>query len=251
MTHRKTVVPWLYVAGGAALGLVALGTATRQRRRLARVATGESEAADRSRLAGDVSDIPIPVQEALAASARVHGLDHPLSEELTRDIFGQAVERRPVAGNERHEVSSLVGPRAIAPDERAVGEELADEPSADGDFTVQLTQGTRPRDEAYDAIAPEDLGSEWLTRATEGSATAEDEAPLLDTAEALRNAGLSVVSQESLEAASADELEAAATTELEGATDEELLELDELLEEDVTAILEPADALPGRPRRRR
>jgi hypothetical protein len=260
----------LYVAGGAALGLVAFGAARQRRLRLAHVA--ESEGAERNRLAGDVSDVPTPVQEALAASARVHGLTHPLSEELTHDIFGRAAERRPTPGNERHELSSLIGPGAIAPDEASAGEELADpgavevpigqsaEPDIDRElshskllqpdssgaalFTAQPTAEAPALDEAYDAVAPDDLGAEWLTRATQGSSLGTD-SDALET-DLARDAGLSVMSQGSLEAASAEELEAIAASELEAVSEEDLVDLDEALDEEDTVVSEATQTLPGR-----
>jgi hypothetical protein len=258
----------LYVVGGAALGLAAVGAAKKRQKR-PRAAAGSADFEPRQRLAGDVSDVPIPVQEALAASARVHGLQHSISEELARDIFDHAEERRPTPGRERHQVSNLVGPGAIAPDEIAIGEELVDPgaleaplgqsadpqidrellhdkllqpdstgaallredlrgglheqwaplegpPLDEGELTAQPSKATLLPDDAYDAVAPDDLGSEWLTRATETSTMpAEDELLPTDIAVILEEAGMSVVSQGTLDAASAEQLEADSAEQLE------------------------------------
>jgi hypothetical protein len=207
--------------------------------------------------------MPIPMQEAIAASARAHRVHRPLSEDLAREIFGQVEERQATPGSQRHEVSSLVGPHALAPSASAVGEELIDpgaievplgqsadaqidyelshsklpqpdssgaalhrlepeedlrvdtlplpDPSIEEALTARPMKESRAREDAYDAIAPDDLASEWLTRATEASTLpSEDDLLRIDVVEVLRDTGVSIVSEGSLNAASPEQLEAAA-----------------------------------------
>lgn len=84
-----------------------------------------------------------------------------------------------------------------------------------------------PTDDAYDAVAPDDLGSEWLTRATEvGSLDSRSMTPEAEPPEVFLEGGMSVVSEGSLNAANADEIESNAESDL----DEDYLpvDLDEL-----------------------
>ena len=274
MSYRKTAAPWLYVAGGAALGLVAWGAAARTRQRRTREALATDANQEQSEFAGDVSDLEVPMQEALAASAHAHGMRRPLSEELAREIFGHVEERRATPSNQRHELSSLVGPHAIAPADSAIGEELVDpgaievplgqsadpqidrelshskliQPDSSGaslqrsDFegdarvdtlpmldepdettlTARPTKESRPPEDAYDAVAPDDLASEWLSRATEASTLpSEDDLLRVDMIEVLQGSDMSMVGQGSMNAASPEQLEAAALADPDGSDEDE------------------------------
>lgn len=292
VTYRTAT--WMYVAGGAAVGLVALGALKRRRGSVAELAA-DTPARDNpvSTIAprraandekdDDTSDIPSAVRESLAASARSHGLHRPISAELAREIAAQAADQRQSSGEGRQEVSSLFGPMAFAPDPDAMGEELLDPgaievpigQSADPEIDHRLSHAKLPQpdstgaalqksetsvgvhsegtpdfeenttdpmltaqpmheppllDDAYDALAPDDLGSEWLARATEASPYGPEE----DFAEAqppelLYEVGMAIVSEGSLNAASADALEAAAIADLEGLSESEQREIDEPL----------------------
>lgn len=166
------------------------------------------------------------------------------------------------------DVSSRVGPHALAPETDAMGDELVDPsaievpigqsadaeidthfsrtklPQADstgaslqredvgtgvqevsvslygGDTNENLTarpnQQVMPTDDAYDAVAPDDLGSEWLARATGVSqlesidTTSEEQPP-----EAFLEDAMSVVSEASINAANPDEIESNASSDLD------------------------------------
>lgn len=288
----------MYVAGGAAVSLVALGALKRRRGSAADLAVDApasaranpvSTIAPRGTAAADndddddTSDIPLAVRESLAASARSHGLHRPVSAELAREIAAQAADQRQSSGAGRQEVSSLFGPMAFAPDEDAMGEELLDPgaievplgQSADPGIDYRLSHAKLPQpdstgaalhrsetsagvhsegtpdfeenttdpmltaqpmherpllDDAYDALAPDDLGAEWLARATEASSSGpDDDFAEAQPAELLYEVGMAIVSEGSLNAASADELEAQAIADLEGLSESELLEMNEPL----------------------
>jgi hypothetical protein len=164
-----------------------------------------------------------------------------VSEELARAIASQAPDPQSNPGDRRHEVSSLISPLAIAPDEFAEGEELVDAgavevpvgQSAEPDIDRMLSKAKLSEletsgaalyaSDSYDAVAPEELGSEWLARATEASANYTG-SPIPETPlpEALLEAGMSVISEASINAASAEQLEADAVRELEGTDDDEV-----------------------------
>lgn len=81
--------------------------------------------------------------------------------------------------------------------------------------------------DSYDAVAPDSLASEWLSRATEATVVFPSDQPIdPELAELLRDAGMSVVSEGSLNFASPDELEAAVGIDLEGPDDQFELEFD-------------------------
>lgn len=62
--------------------------------------------------------------------------------------------------------------------------------------------------DAYDAVAPDDLATEWLSRATEAAVVEPTDEPLdTEVAELLRDAGMSVVSEGTLNSASPDQFE--------------------------------------------
>lgn len=215
VTYRKTAAPWLYVAGGAALGLVALGAAARRNRRtLSRDAATSANDEGGATLAGDVSNVPKPVQEAIAASAHARGVNRPLSEDLIQEIFGHVAHAQAAPGNDE-----LSDPKTV--------EVLFDGASDEQDLTARRSDEARLPDDAYDAVAPDDLASEWLTRAIESSPPPSGERLNPESAELLRDAGMSVVSQGSLDASSADQLEAVAIAELEGLDDEDISENDD------------------------
>jgi hypothetical protein len=76
-------------------------------------------------------------------------------------------------------------------------------------------------------VAPDDLGAEWLARATEvSSADTRGIAPEAQPPDAFIDAGMSVVSEASINAASADEIESKAIADLD--EDYIPLEIDEL-----------------------
>lgn len=82
--------------------------------------------------------------------------------------------------------------------------------------------------DAYDAVAPDDLAPEWLSRATESSLAANnDESIDPEVADLLREAGMSLVSEGSLNWASPVELERAVRADLEGTEDQFDLEFDD------------------------
>ncbi|HET9955306.1 MAG TPA: hypothetical protein VFQ61_12415 [Polyangiaceae bacterium] len=75
------------------------------------------------------------------------------------------------------------------------------------EITAQPTRNYAPSDDAYDDVSPEDLGAEYLLRATQG-ATAPHEADLAALPpELYQEEGLSVVSEESISTAQADVME--------------------------------------------
>ncbi|MGC4066779.1 MAG: hypothetical protein QM784_19510 [Polyangiaceae bacterium] len=240
--------PWIYVASGAAIGLVAWGAHTRRQRlsrarndaplpstndtnaRVARRAethssppqvTSRRQEATRTTRHGD-ADLSQPMKESLSASTHAH-LARKVRDEFAQDFAARA-ERKGShqKDEERHEVSSLASPIALAPDTEEAGRPLRDPEvfevpfgqSADPDIDALLlddeaveaestgsalrtnlaTSGVHeaitprqkriddeaaltarpsddnvPNDDAYDAVAPDDLGSEWLNRATEAA----------------------------------------------------------------------------------
>jgi hypothetical protein len=71
--------------------------------------------------------------------------------------------------------------------------------------------------DAYDAVAPDDLASEWLSRATEAAGVEPTDEPLdMEVAELLSDAGMSVVSEGTLNSANPEQLEATASNDLDG-----------------------------------
>lgn len=191
--NRNAAVPWLYVAGGAAIGLVAFRAAStlKQRRR------GRE---------------PEPVVDR--AAAPLSDKVRPVADLPPQGLSGAALQ-------ESGEIAAYEAPHAIV-------EELVDD-----ELELALSGDTASPGEAYDAVAPDDLGSEWLTRATEASAGRSVAAPLaLEIAELFRDAGMSVVSEGSLNAASAEQIESAASEELDVVDDQKALGSDERTAQD-------------------
>jgi hypothetical protein len=95
----------------------------------------------------------------------------------------------------------------------------------ESNYTAMPTAARMVADDAYDAVAPDDLGAEWLTRAAEAnvddSMFEEPEPP-----ELFLEAGMAVISEGSINAASAEQLEAEASAALEGTTDEDATDQD-------------------------
>lgn len=304
MRHRRHL--WLYLGGSIAFGAATLGVLSYYRR--ARVPRAESaeeaspeaglSPAETQRLSPGLSDeLPPALAEALAASARSHGLTRPVSEELAFQIASQAEARRPISGDRRHEVSSLATPMALAPDADAMGEELVDpgaieiplgqsaeeridgllsraklpqpdstgaslwkqeeapgvhqtevsisgRSSSDDAITARTAQEPAPDEESYDALAPDDLGTEWLSRATESISGDPNGAELGTEAsppEILLEEGMSIVSEGSLNAASAEGIESAVIAQLDE-RDEAEDSLDDVREFDDPALENEARA---------
>jgi hypothetical protein len=174
---------------------------------------------------------------------------------------------QPSDKHRRHELSSLVPPRAIAPDADAVGEELIDrealevpighsaDPAIDGELSHELPQpestvasllspaefpgmfeqknptidegeltarpmsGLLPPDDAYDAVAPDELGSEWLARATEAGLGGYDSEREVRLADVFIDSGMSVVSEGSFSASYPDPSGAAESDSLDSDSD--------------------------------
>lgn len=108
-------------------------------------------------------------------------------------------------------------------DRNAEGTELNRE-----ELEALLSGGALAFSNTYDAVTSEELGAEWLTRTSDASLVAnEDEVADSEVAELLREAGMSVVSEGSVNWASPDELERAVSADLEGTEDEFELEFDD------------------------
>lgn len=91
-----------------------------------------------------------------------------------------------------------------------------------------LSGGASVPGDAYDAVAPDELASEWLSRVTEAPGVASATEPLdAHVAELLRDEGISIISEGSLNSASPDQLEAAAEGRLDDAEDAFELEFDD------------------------
>ena len=102
-----------------------------------------------------------------------------------------------------------------------------DQAALDEELEVALNGSAPIIGDTYDAVAPDELATEWLSRATQGAMLASPGEPLdPEVAELLRDAGLSLVSEGSLNFASADQLEAAVGIDLEGTEDQFELEFD-------------------------
>jgi hypothetical protein len=97
---------------------------------------------------------------------------------------------------------------AMTPRQKRIDEEVT--------LTARPSDDTLTIDDAYDAVAPDDLGTEWLNRATESAATD----PYRSAREALPpelmlESAMSGVSEGSVNAATADRLEGNASAKLE------------------------------------
>lgn len=262
----------LYVTVGAALGALAIRAIAARRQQqggvddapLAHTPPAETPSAES---ADDDMDVPTPLREALEGSKRAHLASQPVPDPTAQEIALRAEDRRPIPGDHRQEVSSLVAPHALAPEQDAMGEELLDPgaievpmgQSADAEIDTHLSRAKLPqadstgaslqredvgtgvqevsvslyggdanenvtarpneqapqRDDAYDAVAPDELGSEWLTRATEvGSLDSSGTALEAQPPELFLEDGMSVVSEGSLNAANADEINSDASSDL-------------------------------------
>lgn len=223
MSYRRGI--WLYVGGSIAIGAVTVGALNIYRRARA-VRTEPWERSRSGEVHGAVEQELLPaltreelspaLAEAIAASARSHRITQPISEDLVQDLAARAEERRPIAGDRRHDVSSLLEPMALAPDSDA------------DSISARPTQDQTPDEESYDALAPDDLGAEWLSRATEAAPLDSMDADLQAEAnppEILLEEGMAVVSEGSLNAASAEGIESAVMADLEEAEDVEYLDV--------------------------
>ena len=140
------------------------------------------------------------------------------------------------------------GGMAVHDERAALVEELVDD-----EIEAALNEPGSTLGEAYDAVAPDELASEWLTRATEaGVIGPTDETLDTELAELIRSGDVAVISEGSLRAASAEEVEAAASAQLEAelgaALDEpDGLGVDESAEEDAPAFAMRRRSAPKRP----
>jgi hypothetical protein len=242
----------LYVTVGVALGAIAIRAIAARKR------SGAQDPPPAETSVSDEYDVPTPLREALEGSRRVQLASQAVSRDTAHEMALRAEGRRPIPGDHRQEVSSLVGPHALAPERDAIGEELVDPgaievpigQSADAEIDTQLSRtklpqadstgaslqredvGTGvqevstslyggdtsenltarpnqqliPTDDAYDAVAPDDLGTEWLTRATEASSLdSTGAAPDAQPPELFFEDGMSVVSEASLNVADVDD----------------------------------------------
>jgi hypothetical protein len=89
------------------------------------------------------------------------------------------------------------------------------------ELTAQPMQGLLPPDDAYDAVAPDELGSEWLSRATEASPTGYDPEREVQVGDIFMEAGMSVMSEGSFTASHAEEVEAAVDADMNRSDNEE------------------------------
>jgi hypothetical protein len=208
--------------------------------------------------------------ESVAASARSHLTHRPFRDEFAQDLAARAARKgSPRSDEDGLDVSSLVAPIALAPDDDTAGKPLRDLDalevplghSADPDLDALLTDEAtaalestgsalrtsiaasgvheeltprqkrldaqvsltaRPSDEslanddAYDAVAPDDLGAEWLNRATEaGTLESRQSAREAMPPELMLESAMSGISEGSVNAASAERLEGNASAELE------------------------------------
>jgi hypothetical protein len=151
-------------------------------------------------------------------------------------IFGLCAARRPArpsldAGRERR-MSSGVHPR-VNLNAEAEAELAAVAPELTSDFwdaspdsyALPESHGRPPGDiEAYDALDPEDLSAEWLTRATEAPAGADYAALDLDDPAEIPADSMSMISDASRHAAALDVDALDEDTLDEEALDEEALD---------------------------
>jgi len=190
-----------FVGAALALGFAALAIARRDvRGRLMTRKQGprfELDPLGPAEGASDALDLPqdlTPRSEAEALAGV--GIAWPLmppSPARDAPISASVPDRGEVPGRDRHELSSMPGAHALAPDELAIGQELMaaadfDEMDLDIDFDddgleeistereLSADFMDRPLEtrEAYDAVLPEDLGTEWLARATEAPAIVDE-----------------------------------------------------------------------------
>jgi hypothetical protein len=158
------------------------------------------------------------------------GVAEPTSDSETRDPpLTRAPDSAPAPISE-HAASQHSGEN-VSPQEdgqspltqrRAFDQEALDE-----ELEVALNGRAPMIGDAYDAVAPDELATEWLSRATQGAMLPSPGEPLdPEVAELLRDAGLSLVSEGSLNFASPDQLEAAVGIDLEGTEDQFELEFD-------------------------
>jgi hypothetical protein len=192
--YRNAAAPWLFAAGGVVLGLVGLrafSTMTRRTRAGVADASGDSETRDPA---------PTRAPDSAPAPSSEHAAAQHSGENVSPTEDGQSPQMQP----------------------RAFSREAYDE-----ELEVALNGSAPIIGDAYDAVAPDELATEWLSRATQGAMLASPGEPLdPEVAELLRDAGLSLVSEGSLNFASPDELEAAVGIDLEGTEDQFELEFD-------------------------
>ena len=179
-----------YVTVGAALGVLAVRALAARRRHpsgLGDVTTAEQ---------GDDAEVPAPHRKALTPSPIAMAPEQDaMSEEFVAVSTGTSLQREDVG----------TGARDVA---------MRYSDDAEAHPTALPNQQALQRDDAYDAVAPDDLGSEWLTRAT-GTSALDLSGATPELPEALLEGGMSVVSEASLNAANADEIESKVSSNLD------------------------------------